>query len=303
MTVVVEVSPYDSSEASRPAAENTKSSSAGDRLRIETPESGGRLFRRSGQVRVDISLPLDSQLQAQSARPTSTPRVASARRPSNLDRATLRGRDRGRPHREVRQRRRAGRARGRRAAGPERLRRRLGDVRVGSGGRRARQRRRRDRGRGRPGAGHRPPPATSRSAPRTAATSGSTRPRATSPSACPPGPGSGSTSARCPAPPAATSPSPPRRRTRRRRGSPRPAQPSAADDERRHQRAPDPFGRRVGCPARSADSHVQAGEGRERQVAHDHEDGPRRQEQAIVRAPIRGRGISLPQMCFTDQAR
>ncbi len=62
--VVVRVSPEDASEASQSAAEHTTIQFSGDRLRIETPDSGGRLFRRSGKVAVDISLPTDSQLQA-----------------------------------------------------------------------------------------------------------------------------------------------------------------------------------------------------------------------------------------------
>jgi DUF4097 and DUF4098 domain-containing protein YvlB len=62
--IVVRVSPEDSSESSLSAVENTTIQFSGNRLRVETPESGGRLFRRGGKVVVDISLPPDSQLQA-----------------------------------------------------------------------------------------------------------------------------------------------------------------------------------------------------------------------------------------------
>jgi len=63
---VVEVSPYDDSEASRAAADNTKVQFNGDRLNIEVAETaGGWIFRRSGRVRIDLRLPIDSQLRAQ----------------------------------------------------------------------------------------------------------------------------------------------------------------------------------------------------------------------------------------------
>jgi DUF4097 and DUF4098 domain-containing protein YvlB len=61
----VSVSPYDDSEASRAAAEQTVIKFSEDRLRIETPQvDGGFIFRRSGRVRVDLRLPLDSVLRA-----------------------------------------------------------------------------------------------------------------------------------------------------------------------------------------------------------------------------------------------
>jgi DUF4097 and DUF4098 domain-containing protein YvlB len=62
-TVVVVVTPYDDNEASHAAAAETRISFVNDRLRVETPEvDGGWIFRRSGRVRVDLRLPLDSHL-------------------------------------------------------------------------------------------------------------------------------------------------------------------------------------------------------------------------------------------------
>ncbi len=64
LVVGVRVGPDDGSDASQAAAEATTIQFTGGRLRVETPESGGRLFRRSGKVSVELSLPPDSQLQA-----------------------------------------------------------------------------------------------------------------------------------------------------------------------------------------------------------------------------------------------
>jgi DUF4097 and DUF4098 domain-containing protein YvlB len=64
-TVSVLVAPGDGSDASRSAAAQATVDFTGDRLRVETPESGpGRFFRRSGQLRVEIRMPVDSHLQA-----------------------------------------------------------------------------------------------------------------------------------------------------------------------------------------------------------------------------------------------
>jgi len=63
--VTVAVSPYAPDDASRAAAENTKVQFTGDRVSVETPETGGGwIFRRNGRVRVELRVPLDSSLQA-----------------------------------------------------------------------------------------------------------------------------------------------------------------------------------------------------------------------------------------------
>jgi DUF4097 and DUF4098 domain-containing protein YvlB len=62
---LVSVTPYDNSEASRAAAEATRVSFSGGKLRVEAPDHSGRFFRRNGQIRVDLTLPLDSSVQAQ----------------------------------------------------------------------------------------------------------------------------------------------------------------------------------------------------------------------------------------------
>jgi DUF4097 and DUF4098 domain-containing protein YvlB len=61
---VVTIDPYDSSEASRQAAEQTEVALDGTELRIEVPQGNGRMFRRGGQVRVDLRVPLDSRIRA-----------------------------------------------------------------------------------------------------------------------------------------------------------------------------------------------------------------------------------------------
>jgi DUF4097 and DUF4098 domain-containing protein YvlB len=63
LVVGIRVGPEDASEASQVAAENTTIQFNGSRLRVEAPESGGRLFRRGGKISVEISLPPDSQLK------------------------------------------------------------------------------------------------------------------------------------------------------------------------------------------------------------------------------------------------
>src|SRR5258705_6661900 len=66
-TITVQVSPQDSSEASRDAAENTLVDFDGGRLRVEVPESAsGWIFKRSGQVRIDIRIPEESRVRAHS---------------------------------------------------------------------------------------------------------------------------------------------------------------------------------------------------------------------------------------------
>jgi hypothetical protein len=66
-SAVVTVNPYDSSDASRQAAEQTEISMHGGQLRIEVPQTGtGRVFRRGGQVRIDVRMPLDSRLTVHS---------------------------------------------------------------------------------------------------------------------------------------------------------------------------------------------------------------------------------------------
>ena len=64
-TVTVEVRPADDSDASRQAAANTVVDFSTGRLRVEVPESsGGWLFRRGARVDIDIRVPLDSRLRA-----------------------------------------------------------------------------------------------------------------------------------------------------------------------------------------------------------------------------------------------
>jgi DUF4097 and DUF4098 domain-containing protein YvlB len=66
-TVVVEVSPYDDSDASRSAAANTVVDFNRGRLRVEAPDGGTSwIFRRSARVRIEIRLPQDSRLRAHS---------------------------------------------------------------------------------------------------------------------------------------------------------------------------------------------------------------------------------------------
>ena len=65
-STAVTIDPYDSSEASRSAAEQTTVVFTGDRLTIEAPNnSGGRLFRRGGQVLVSVRLPRGSRVRTQ----------------------------------------------------------------------------------------------------------------------------------------------------------------------------------------------------------------------------------------------
>jgi hypothetical protein len=57
----VEVTPYDGSDSSREAAEQTHVELHGDTLVVEVPESGGSwLWRRGGAIRVVVRVPLDS---------------------------------------------------------------------------------------------------------------------------------------------------------------------------------------------------------------------------------------------------
>jgi hypothetical protein len=59
-TVAVDVTPYDSSEASREAAENIRVELSGDTLLIAAPEGGGWLLRRSPRIRVTARVPSGS---------------------------------------------------------------------------------------------------------------------------------------------------------------------------------------------------------------------------------------------------
>ncbi|HEY8473393.1 MAG TPA: DUF4097 family beta strand repeat-containing protein [Natronosporangium sp.] len=59
-TAVVEVEPYDNSEASRQAAAETKVELSGDTLTVAAPENSGWLLRRSGRLRVTARVPVDS---------------------------------------------------------------------------------------------------------------------------------------------------------------------------------------------------------------------------------------------------
>jgi len=68
-TATVEVSPYDSSDTAREAAERTRVELTGDVLTVEAPRPGWRL-RRTEPVRVDIRLPEDCRLDIQVAAAT-----------------------------------------------------------------------------------------------------------------------------------------------------------------------------------------------------------------------------------------
>jgi DUF4097 and DUF4098 domain-containing protein YvlB len=63
-SAVVTVDPHDNTEASRKAAEHTEVELDGAKLRIEVPQTAGRIFRRDGQVRVNLRIPLDSLVRA-----------------------------------------------------------------------------------------------------------------------------------------------------------------------------------------------------------------------------------------------
>jgi hypothetical protein len=63
-TATVRVAPYDSSEASLFASDDTTVTFADDRLRIETPNTRGAWLRRNGRVRIDLRLPVGSRLRA-----------------------------------------------------------------------------------------------------------------------------------------------------------------------------------------------------------------------------------------------
>jgi hypothetical protein len=65
VTAAVDIYPYDSSEGSLHAADDTIVEQRGGRLRIEVPQShGGWLLRRGPRVRADVRIPLDSSVQA-----------------------------------------------------------------------------------------------------------------------------------------------------------------------------------------------------------------------------------------------
>jgi DUF4097 and DUF4098 domain-containing protein YvlB len=63
MTATVRVTPYDASEASLFAADDTTVTFADDRLRIETPHTRGSWMRRNGRVRIDLRVPVGSKLR------------------------------------------------------------------------------------------------------------------------------------------------------------------------------------------------------------------------------------------------
>jgi DUF4097 and DUF4098 domain-containing protein YvlB len=59
-TAVVEVAPYDSSDASREAASETRVELSGDTLIVSAPEASGWLLRRSPRLRVTARVPAGS---------------------------------------------------------------------------------------------------------------------------------------------------------------------------------------------------------------------------------------------------
>jgi DUF4097 and DUF4098 domain-containing protein YvlB len=64
LVATVRISPGDGRDSSRTAAENTTVEFDHDQLRIRAPESSGWGFRRgSGQIRVELRLPVDSALR------------------------------------------------------------------------------------------------------------------------------------------------------------------------------------------------------------------------------------------------
>jgi DUF4097 and DUF4098 domain-containing protein YvlB len=65
-SAVVEVEPYDGSDASRQQAESTRVEMQGDTLVVHAPEPAGWIWRR-GSIRVTARVPLDSGLDIHSA--------------------------------------------------------------------------------------------------------------------------------------------------------------------------------------------------------------------------------------------
>jgi DUF4097 and DUF4098 domain-containing protein YvlB len=65
LVATVLVSPGDGREGSRTAAENTRVEFDHDRLRVHNPDNHGWGFRRGGQIRVELRLPVDSTLRTQ----------------------------------------------------------------------------------------------------------------------------------------------------------------------------------------------------------------------------------------------
>src|SRR5439155_19162883 len=61
-TTSVDVTPYDSSAGSREAAERTRVEMRGNALVIEPLDGSSWLRRRSGRIRVNARVPLDSRL-------------------------------------------------------------------------------------------------------------------------------------------------------------------------------------------------------------------------------------------------
>jgi hypothetical protein len=63
-TARVTVTPYDASEASLFASDDTTVTFADNRLRVESPNTRGAWLRRNGRVRIDVHLPMASHLRA-----------------------------------------------------------------------------------------------------------------------------------------------------------------------------------------------------------------------------------------------
>jgi hypothetical protein len=59
-TALIEVEPYDNSDAAREAARDTRVELSGDTLVISAPEAGGWLFRRTPRLRVTAAVPTGS---------------------------------------------------------------------------------------------------------------------------------------------------------------------------------------------------------------------------------------------------
>jgi DUF4097 and DUF4098 domain-containing protein YvlB len=66
-TAVVEVKPFGDRERDRAAAEATEVSFDGDTLTIEAPQSSGWLSWRSGSVKVEVRVPVDSSARIKTA--------------------------------------------------------------------------------------------------------------------------------------------------------------------------------------------------------------------------------------------
>jgi DUF4097 and DUF4098 domain-containing protein YvlB len=67
VSILAEVTPFDGSEASRAAADNTVISLDGDTLSVRAPETSGWNWRRNGKLRIAVRVPLDSSIAARTA--------------------------------------------------------------------------------------------------------------------------------------------------------------------------------------------------------------------------------------------